>query len=152
MLIRQLRRASLLLCTVCLTVCGTSPLRERKNIMMKSILVTVTAIAGISFTADSALAGRRCCRTHRPARCCATTCCNATPCCNATTAPAENYAPETAPATAQANGTNGYQSFSYEPGAAGTGTTVMVAPIPVQQRSSSFYDQVRGDRKARGIY
>lgn len=129
--------------------------------MTKSILLAAVAVVGLVFTADDAFAGRRCCRTRQ--RCCATqcnTCCATNQCtnqgcningCNGAGCNANpNYAPpppQTTPATAQANG---YQSFSYEPGA---GTNAAPAPVMVapQARSTSLYDQFRGDRKVRGL-
>jgi hypothetical protein len=115
--------------------------------MTKSILLTTLAIAGLSFAADNAFAARRCCRTHQSACGCAATCCTPTPsCCNATAMAAP------APATAQAGGTNSYQSFSYEPGSSAPANPVIAPVYQTRRGTTSFYDQIRGDRKARGLY
>ncbi len=112
------------------------------NIMVKAFVVTSLAVIGLSISSQVAIAGHRsrCCQPQ-PACCCATPCCAA----GATTPAAP--AP---PATAQA-GAGGYQSFSYEPGAS-TATPVAVPAAQARPSSRSFYDQIRGDRKARGIY
>lgn len=101
---------------------------ERKTIMLKSTLFALVTAA----CADSAMA------CHRHA-CCANTC--AAPACAAV-----------APADPQANRGPAYQSFSYEPGAA---PQMQAAPVyqPMRRPSApSFYDTIRGDRKALGRY
>ena len=114
------------------------------NIMVKTFVVATLAVIGLGISSQGALAGHRsrCCQPQ-PACCCATTCCAA-----GSTAPAAPAPPTTAQAGA---GAGGYQSFSYEPGA--SAATPVAAPITqARPTSRSFYDQIRGDRKARGIY
>ena len=112
------------------------------NIMVKTFVVATLAVIGLGISSQGALAGHRsrCCQPQ-PACCCATTCCAA-----GSTAPAAPAPPTTAQA-----GAGGYQSFSYEPGASAT-TPVAVPVSQARPSSRSFYDQIRGDRKARGIY
>ena len=112
---------------------------ERMTIMFKSTLFALVTAAGSAACTDSALA------CHRQA-CCANTC--AAPAC-AAVAPADPHAGMQMP---QANRGAAYQSFSYEPGAA---PQMQAAPVyqPMRRPSApSFYDTVRGDRKALGRY
>lgn len=110
--------------------------------MMAKYLLATMAILGISFSASDAFAGRRCCR---PQGCgCAAACAAPAPCC-ASAIPTD----PSVPATAQAPVTNGYQSFSYEPGAA---PAVGTAPMFPVRQPTSFYNQIRGDRKFLGNY
>lgn len=118
--------------------------------MKRFLVIPVLAALGMSLCADTAFAGRR----HR---CCMPqpSCCAPAPTC--ATAMAAPVVPQPDPATApQAGGPQTYQSFSYEPGATATATPVAptqtFAPVQrAQPRGNSFYDSVRGDRKARGF-
>ena len=117
----------------------TRALFERKSIMSKSIMFALVTAAGSAVCTEGAFAG------HRQA-CCPNTCC-AAPACAATTA-----AVPAATETSQANRGTAYQSFSYEPG---TAPQMPAAPVyqPMRRSSSpSFYDSIRGDRKALGRY
>ncbi|MFO1042861.1 MAG: hypothetical protein U0941_13805 [Planctomycetaceae bacterium] len=108
--------------------------------MVKTFVVATLAVIGLGISSQSVFAGHRsrCCQPQ-PACCCAASCCSAG---TSAAAPAP-------PTTAQAG--SGYQSFSYEPGA--SAATPVAVPVSVARPSSrSFYDQIRGDRKARGIY
>jgi hypothetical protein len=105
--------------------------------MVKTFVVATLAVIGLGISSQSVFAGHRsrCCQPQ-PA------CCGAVSCCSTGT-------PAAAPTTAQVG--SGYQSFSYEPGA--SAATPVAAPVSqVRPSSRSFYDQIRGDRKARGIY
>jgi hypothetical protein len=130
--------------------------------MMKPLLVAALAIVGLSFSADNAQAGRRCCR----ARCCCATACNtcnscSTGCnaggCNAINPNGYNQGPMTdpnvAPPPPQGTNATAYQSYSYEPAAtvtmnSGMAGTSYYAP-QTDQRSMGAY-AFRGDRKALG--
>lgn len=104
--------------------------------MSKSILFALATAAGSAVCTESAFAG------HRQA-CCANTCC----CAAVATA-----AVPAATGTSQADRGPAYQSFSYEPG---TASQMQAAPAyqPMRRPSSpSFYDTIRGDRKALGRY
>jgi len=122
--------------------------------MTKSLFIGALVITGIAFSTDNAFAGRRrcCCQVQQTA------------CGAAQTMAPQSYEtapnPQTAPAppteatTPQANAGTGYQSFSFEPGSSVVNAGV-IAPAPVMQTrnsGTSFYGQIRGDRKARGAY
>ena len=121
--------------------------------MTKTILVAALAVVGMAFSSENVFAGRRnrCCRAEQPACGCQTACCanqcGASQCCQA----AMSVTPATQPTGMSGpSASNGYQSYSYEPGVSANQMTV--APVVQTRRSTSFYDQFRGDRKARGIF
>lgn len=106
--------------------------------MSKTILLTLLSVTGSALCATETFACGR-------GSCCAATASCAAPAC---AAPAGGAAP--ADSHAGMNMTNRgstYQSFSYEPGTSRVGVAA-----PMMRRSApSFYDTIRGDRKARGI-
>lgn len=121
---------------------------RKAKIMTKTLLFTVLTVTGSVMCASEADAcGRGSC-------CAATTAC-AAPSCAAPaggTAPAD---PHTGMNMSQTNRGSTYQSFSYEPGVTRpAGAAPMYStPRPMMRQSApSFYDTIRGDRKARGIY
>ena len=122
--------------------------------MKHYLMAAAVATVGTAFIPQDAFAFHRhhgrCC-TSQPA------CCSPAPNCAtapsgcapspATTTPVPDPAAAPAP---QANNSNGYQSFSYEPGA-----DVPPAPTPafvgapaIQQSFPTLYSRVRSDRKA----
>lgn len=106
--------------------------------MSKSILFSLLTVSGTCLSAGSAFAcGHATCATGGT---CAPSC--AAP---ANAAPAD---PHAGMQMSQGNRGSSYQSFSYEPS---TAPRMMQTPAYRSGRSS-FYDAVRGDRKARGQY
>ena len=133
------------------------PQLERSSQMKHLLIVAAMATAGSILLPNDAFAfhrhHKRCC-TPQPTCCApAPSCCTATPSCApgpASTTPTPQ--PDAAPAPPpQAGNANGYQSYSYEPGA-----SIPPAPTPIMvpQRAArqprSFYDEIRADRKVRG--
>ena len=133
--------------------------------MTKPLLIAALAIVGLSFTADSVQAGRRCCRARQNCGCAsacnsyASTSNSCSTGCNAIAPGSYNSGQMTDPNIAplppqQTTSSNAYQSYSYEPAAAPVANSQVsgfpVAPQSYQQTPSSF--QFRGDRKALGNY
>lgn len=129
---------------------------ERGEVMTKSLVFTLLAIAGTMICADDAHA--RCCRR---ARCCmpVASCCAAPSCvasCGTCAATVDQPA-----ATVASTNSSTYQSFSYEPGSTTNAVTTTPvapvttyqAPVPMARRStwSEFDNVLRGDRKSRGL-
>lgn len=108
--------------------------------MSKSLLFSLLTVTGSCLSTGSAFAcGSGACCTSGAAY---------APSCAApvNAAPADPHAGMQM--SQQGNRGSSYQSFSYEPGA-----TPRMMPAPASRSSrSSFYDSVRGDRKARGQY
>lgn len=115
---------------------------RKTKIMTKTLLFTVLTVTGSVMCASEADAcGRGSC-------CAATTACAAPSCAapaGGTVVPADPHAGMN---MSQTNRGSTYQSFSYEPG---TSRPRVAAPA-MRQSAPSFYDTIRGDRKARGIY
>jgi hypothetical protein len=111
--------------------------------MKRSLVLASLVLTGMAASELQVQAGHRrhCCCNPRPA------CCVPAPSCAAPqTPPAQQTDPSPQP---QANRSNGYQSFSYEPGTTASPAPATFAPAR-RAVTNSFYDSVRGDRKVRG--